>query len=97
MDQSTQLTRRAWGPCTTAVVTGSTGGPVNSAKQCISEQRQRIYYQQLLCCCAAATNGLRKYFRINGHIGESTSKDTLSFSSLEHQFESDLRKGYPEM
>lgn len=43
------------------------------------------------------SSGFRKDFRINGHIGESTSKDTLSFSSLEHQIESGLRKGYPEV
>lgn len=41
------------------------------------------------------SNGFRKDFRINGHVGESTAKDTLSFSSLEHQIESGLRKGYP--
>lgn len=46
---------------------------------------------------AAAAHGIRKYFRINGHVGECTSKDTLSFSSLEHQTECDFRKGYPEM
>lgn len=43
-----------------------------------------------------ASNGFRKDFRINGHVGESTSRDTLSFSSLEHQIESGLRKGFPE-
>lgn len=32
-----------------------------------------------------APSGFRKDFRINGHVGESISKDTLSFSSLEHQ------------
>lgn len=47
-------------------------------------------------CCIASHGGFRKDFRINGHVGESTSKDTLSFSSLEHQIESGLRKGYPE-
>ncbi|KAK5617376.1 hypothetical protein CRENBAI_006914 [Crenichthys baileyi] len=36
-------------------------------------------------CCNASQTGFRKYFRINGHVGEPTSKDTLSFSSLEHQ------------
>ena len=44
-----------------------------------------------------SSSGFRKDFRIHGHVGESTSKDTLSFSSLEHQIESGLRKGYPEM
>ncbi len=48
-------------------------------------------------CCAASSSGFRKDFRINGHVGESTSKDTLSFSSLEHQIDSSLRKGYLEM
>lgn len=46
-------------------------------------------------CCASS--GFRKDFRINGHVGESTSRDTLSFSSLEHQIEGGLRKGYTEM
>ncbi|KAI3374141.1 hypothetical protein L3Q82_005996 [Scortum barcoo] len=43
-----------------------------------------------------APSGFRKDFRINGHVGESMSKDPLSFSSLEHQIESGIRKGYPE-
>ncbi len=46
-------------------------------------------------CCTSS--GFRKDFRINGHVGESTSRDTLSFSSLEHQIEGGLRKGYTEM
>ncbi|KAK0150696.1 hypothetical protein N1851_008208 [Merluccius polli] len=46
-------------------------------------------------CCASS--GFKKDFRINGHVGESTSRDTLSFSSLEHQIEGGLRKGYVEM
>lgn len=46
-------------------------------------------------CCASS--GFRKDFRINGHVGESTSRDTLSFSSLEHQIEGGLKRGYPEM
>ena len=46
-------------------------------------------------CCASS--GFKKDFRINGHVGESTSRDTLSFSSLEHQIEGGLRKGYMEM
>ena len=46
-------------------------------------------------CCAS--NGFRKDFRINGHVGESTSKDTSSFSSHEHQIEGGIRKGYAEM
>lgn len=49
------------------------------------------------CCASSSHSGFRKDFRINGHVGESNSKDTLSFSSLEHQIESGLRKGYPEM
>lgn len=48
-------------------------------------------------CCASSSNVFRKDFRINGHVGESTSKDTMSFSSLEHQIESGLRKGYSEL
>ena len=48
-------------------------------------------------CCAAVSNGFRKDFRINGEVGESTSRDTLSFSSLEHQIDSGLRKSYPEI
>lgn len=47
--------------------------------------------------CCASSSGFRKDFRISGHVGESTSKDTLSFSSLEHQIDSGLRKGYPEV
>lgn len=47
-------------------------------------------------CYNASSTGFRRDFRINGHVGESTAKDTLSFSSLEHQIESGLRKGYPE-
>lgn len=45
----------------------------------------------------ASSSGFRKDFRINGHVGESTSRDNLSFSSLEHQIESGIRKGYPNM
>lgn len=47
--------------------------------------------------CCASSSGFRKDFRISGHVGESTSKDTLSFSSREHQTDSSLRKGYPEV
>lgn len=43
------------------------------------------------------SSGFRKDFKISGHVGESISRDTLSFSSLEHQIESGLRKGYPEV
>ncbi|XP_070410187.1 uncharacterized protein [Nothobranchius furzeri] len=46
--------------------------------------------------CNVSSVGFRKDFRINGHVGESTAKDTLSFSSLEHQMESGLKKGYSE-
>lgn len=49
------------------------------------------------CCASSSYSGFQKDFRINGHVGESNSKDTLAFSSLEHQIESGLRKGYPEM
>lgn len=44
-----------------------------------------------------SSSGFRKDFKINGHVGESTSKDILSFISLEQQIESGLRKGYPEV
>lgn len=47
-------------------------------------------------CYNSSQAGFRKDFRINGHVGESMSKDTLCFSSLEHQIESGLRKGYSE-
>lgn len=47
-------------------------------------------------CCNASSRGFHKDFRINGHVSESTSRETLSFSSLEHQIESGMRKGYPE-
>lgn len=47
-------------------------------------------------CCNVSSGGFRKDFRISGHVGESTAKDTLSFSSLEHQMESGLKTGYSE-
>lgn len=47
-------------------------------------------------CCSVSSGGFRKDFRISGHVGESTAKDTLSFSSLEHQMESGLKTGYSE-
>lgn len=49
------------------------------------------------CCVSSAHSNCRKDFRINGHVGESNSKDGLSFSSLEHQIENGLRKGYPDV
>ena len=48
-------------------------------------------------CCLSSNAAYRREFRINGHIGESNQRDNLSFSSLEHQIESGLRKGYPDM
>lgn len=49
---------------------------------------------QLLC---GFHSGFRKDFRISGNVGESNSKDSLSFSSLEHQIENGLRKGYSDL
>lgn len=46
---------------------------------------------------SSAHSSFRKDFRINGHVGESNSKDGLCFSSLEHQIENGLRKGYPDV
>lgn len=42
-------------------------------------------------------NIYRKDFKIFGQIGEPNQKDKLSFSSLEHQVENGLRKGYTEL
>lgn len=38
----------------------------------------------------------RKDFKISGQIGEPGQKDRLTFSSLAHQIENGLSKGYPE-
>ena len=51
---------------------------------------QRGGHGQLLRCF----KGVQKDFKIN--VGESTSKYTLSSSSLEHQIESGLGTGYTE-
>lgn len=39
----------------------------------------------------------RKYFKISGQIGEPGQKDKLTFSSLAHQIENRLNRGYPEI
>lgn len=39
----------------------------------------------------------RKDFKISGQIGEPGQKDKLTFSSLAHQIENGLSKGYPEI
>ena len=39
----------------------------------------------------------RKDFKISGQIGEAGQKDKLTFSSLAHQIENGLNRGYPEI
>ncbi len=39
----------------------------------------------------------RKDFKISGQIGEPGQKDKLTFSSLAHQIENGLNRGYPEI
>lgn len=38
----------------------------------------------------------RKEFKISGQIGEPGQKEKLTFSSLAHQIENGLSRGYPE-
>lgn len=38
----------------------------------------------------------RKDFKISGQIGEANQKDKLNFTSLEHQIENGLKKGYTD-
>lgn len=45
----------------------------------------------------SATSFWRKDVKISGQIGEPGQKDKLSFSSLAHQIEIGLNRGYPEM
>lgn len=49
------------------------------------------------CCASSAHSGFGKDSPINGHVVELNSKDGLSFSSLEHQIESGLGKGYCDL
>lgn len=43
------------------------------------------------------TPSWRKDFKVSGQIGEPGQKDKLTFSSLAHQIENGLNRGYPEI
>lgn len=43
------------------------------------------------------TPSWRKDFKVSGQIGEPGQKDKLTFSSLAHQIENGLHRGYPEI
>lgn len=70
---------------------------LQSSRETAPDGIQRRGRDSLNTSYSAASSGFRKEFRISGHVGELTSRDTLSFSSLEHQIESGLRKGYEEI
>lgn len=67
----------------------------HAGRETTREERTRGRDSVSTSCCVSS--GFRKDFRINGQVGESTSRDTVSFSSLEHQIEGGIRKGYPEV
>ncbi len=89
---------------------GGRCGWLGTAHVGMKTRREHTGRDSISNSCWASSSGFRKDFRINVvkinvvmlsccHvvINKSTSKDTLSFSSLELQIESGLRKGYPEV
>ena len=70
---------------------------ITSAKASDSQPHANFQGSLPLSPNAQPSSYWRKEFKISGQIGEPGQKEKLIFSSLAHQIENGLNRGYPEV